>query len=376
MVPRSSEDSQYAALLAQEHFARAFFEESSVGLNLCRMDGRWLESNPAFLAIIGYTADEADDGNLNYWQLTPRKYDPQEAEQLERLRTTGRYGPYEKEFIRKDGSLVPVRLNGFVVDVDGEKMIWSFIEDLSSERALETERLKAIHGSKLAALGELAASIVHEINNPLTVISAFAHTLPDSIADGDEALITEAIVGIQRAVERAGAITSGLRRLSRGTTSAAFERFELRGLVEEAVALAGARARSAGLSLELDLQTSARVMGNGVQIQQVILNLLNNGFDAVRRAPIKQLAVRAVDVDGFALVCVEDSGPGVAPEHRERLFDRFFTTKEPDEGTGLGLAISRDLVASMGGTLTWERVGDRTRFVVALPCAPDPGPTP
>lgn len=366
-MARSPENSQYAALLAQERFVRAFFEESSVGLNLCRMDGHWLESNRAFLDIIGYAAEEADDGKLTYWQLTPRKYDAQETEQLARLSATGKYGPYEKEFIRKDGSLVPVRLNGFTIEVGGEKMIWSFIEDLSSERALETERLKAIHGSKLAALGEMAASIAHEINNPLAIISAFAFTLPESIAAGDQALITEALTAIQKAVERAGAITAGLRRLSRGTAKSAFEPIMLSSVITEAMALAGARTRADGLVLELDVQTTATVLGNGVQLLQVLLNLVNNAVDAVKGAPVRQLAVRARDDDAFAFVIVEDTGPGIAPEHTGRLFDRFFTTKEPDEGTGLGLSISRDIVQSMHGTLTWDRVSDRTRFIVRLP---------
>ncbi|MDP1917283.1 MAG: ATP-binding protein [Myxococcales bacterium] len=366
-MSRGSENSQYAALLAQERFVRAFFEESSVGLNLCRMDGHWLESNRAFLDIIGYAADEADDGKLTYWQLTPRKYDAQEAEQLARLSATGKYGPYEKEFIRKDGSLVPVRLNGFVIEVGGEKMIWSFIEDLSSQRELETERLKAIHGSKLAALGEMAASIAHEINTPLAIISAFAFTLPGSIAAGDQALITEALTEIQRAVERAGAITAGLRRLSRGTAKSAFEPVELKTVITEAMGLAAARTRAEGLVLELDLKTTAMVQGNGVQLLQVLLNLVNNAVDAVKGAAIRQLAVRARDEGAFAEVIVEDTGPGIAPEHAGRLFDRFFTTKEPDEGTGLGLSISRDIVQSMHGTLTWDRVGDRTRFMVRLP---------
>jgi C4-dicarboxylate-specific signal transduction histidine kinase len=235
---------------------------------------------------------------------------------------------------------------------------------------LETERLKAIHGSKLAALGEMAASIAHEINNPLAIISAFAFTLPESIAAGDQALITEAVTEIQKAVERAGAITAGLRRLSRGTAKSTFEPVELNSVITEAMALAGARTRADGLSLEVDVQTRATVHGNGVQLLQVLLNLVNNAVDAVKRAAVRRLAVRARDVDGFAHVIVEDSGPGVAPEHAERLFDRFFTTKEPDEGTGLGLSISRDIVQSMHGTLTWERVGDCTRFIVRLPRLP------
>lgn len=105
-----------------ESLIRDFFAESPLGLNLCRMDGLWLNSNDAFLRIIGYSREEAD-GGLTYWQLTPRRYDAEEAVQLEALRTRKRYGPYEKEFIRKDGSLVPVRLHGVLIERDSETFI-------------------------------------------------------------------------------------------------------------------------------------------------------------------------------------------------------------------------------------------------------------
>jgi len=357
----------YAALLAKEPFVQAFFAESSVGLNLCRLDGHWLESNPAFLRIIGYEAEEASDGRLTYWQLTPRKYDAEEDVQLKLLAETNRYGPYEKEFIRKDGTLVPVRLNGFIVEVDDEKLIWSFIEDISAERELEQERSKAIQASKLAALGDMAAAIAHEINNPLTIIAGYAWALSDAMAENNRALIDEALREIQRAVERAGAITTGLRRLSRGTASSTFEPVGVREIVAEAASLTGARTRAEGLELALELRTQASVLGNAVQLGQVLINLVNNAVDAVRDAPVREVVLRAHDVDGDVLLQVEDSGAGVDALHAARIFDRFFTTKRPDQGTGLGLAISREIVEAMGGTLTYARAAERTRFTVQLP---------
>lgn len=123
----------------QSQFFKAFFKQSPIGLNLCRMDGHWVESNPAFLKIIGYSAEEADNDNLTYWQLTPEKYAEDELVQLESLKSRKVYGPYEKEFIRKDGSLVPVRLNGFIISKDGEDYIWSMIEDLSAEKSLKLQ---------------------------------------------------------------------------------------------------------------------------------------------------------------------------------------------------------------------------------------------
>lgn len=126
-------------LKPDDTFFLAFFANCPIGLNLCRIDGKWVQSNPAFLNIIGYTADEADNGNLTYWQLTPPEYADAENIQLKNLNEKGSYGPYSKEFIRKDGKRIPVRLNGFLIERDGEKFIWSMIEDLSAQTNLREE---------------------------------------------------------------------------------------------------------------------------------------------------------------------------------------------------------------------------------------------
>lgn len=131
---RSLGEDSNGRVLAETSFSDSFFKHASLGLNLCRMNGEWVESNPAFLKMIGYTREEAK--NLTYWKLTPRKYDDMEAIQIRNLNHEGRYGPYDKEFIRKDGTLIPVKLNGFIVERDGEKLIWSIIEDQSLVQAL------------------------------------------------------------------------------------------------------------------------------------------------------------------------------------------------------------------------------------------------
>ena len=146
----------------REVFSTLFFETASVGLNLCAMDGTWVESNPAFLKMIGYRKEDAD-GKLTYWRLTPPKYAEMERAQLEHLQTEGRYGPYEKEFVRADGALVPVRLNGFIIHKDGQPFIWSIIEDISTERVLEAE---------IEANTVLLEAIIDNIPTPLFVKDA------------------------------------------------------------------------------------------------------------------------------------------------------------------------------------------------------------
>ena len=354
----------------RESMIRDLFEKSPVGLNLCTMDGLWIESNPAFLDIIGYTQQEAD-GGLTYWQLTPRRYDADELVQLEHLRTRGRYGPYEKEFIRKDGSLIPVRLNGFLVEREGKAYIWSLIEDLTAQRALEArleeERIKAIHASKLAMMGEMAASFAHEINNPLEIIDAFAFTLKDAVAAGDAAYVDEALTAIREAVMRAGKIVHGLRKFARQRDETETTSIAVASIIDDAMDLCRARIRTHGVELELALETTARVRGHAIELAQVLVNLLNNAFDAVSEAPRKWIRMSAIDRPDVVVVSVEDSGDGVPTDLDEVVFRPFFTTKPVGSGTGLGLSISRSIIEDHGGTLTLDRSAPHTRFVIELP---------
>ncbi|WP_363318174.1 PAS domain S-box protein [Nostoc sp. NMS4] len=114
------------------------FEQCPVGLALCRTDGILININPAFAAILGRTVPETL--NLTYWQITPEKYAATEQSSLEDLERTGRYGPYEKEYIHKSGHLVPVRLSGLMIEKDGEQLIWSSVEDISDLRRIQQER--------------------------------------------------------------------------------------------------------------------------------------------------------------------------------------------------------------------------------------------
>ncbi len=127
-----------ATLSESEEKFRSLYEMSPVGIALNNMDGSFIEANQSFLDIVGYTVTEC--GNLTYWELTPQEYAAQEAEQLESLKTTGRYGPYEKEYIHKDGHRVDVLLNGTIIhDREGNQHIWSIVQDISERKLAEVE---------------------------------------------------------------------------------------------------------------------------------------------------------------------------------------------------------------------------------------------
>jgi PAS domain S-box-containing protein len=136
-------------LKKSEQYNRMLFEQSTIGLVLCRMNGELVDINPAFAEIIGRSIDETLQ--LTYWEITPESYAADEQRQLENLNTTGHYGPYEKEYIHKDGHLVPVRLQGQLLEKGGETFIWSSVEDIT-ERKHIMQTLQSLAGSSTSAL--------------------------------------------------------------------------------------------------------------------------------------------------------------------------------------------------------------------------------
>ena len=156
------------ALDDTNRYNRMLLEESTSGLALCTMDGKYIDFNSAFADIIGVSIEQVK--TLSYWEITPKKYQEQEMKQLDSLRETGRYGPYEKEYIHMDGHLIPVRLNGMLLEKDGEQLIWSSVEDITSQK--ESEQVLKESEEKLRALiNNLYAGIVVHAPDTSIVLS-------------------------------------------------------------------------------------------------------------------------------------------------------------------------------------------------------------
>ncbi|WP_330359765.1 PAS domain-containing protein [Solemya pervernicosa gill symbiont] len=145
------------ALRSSEHHSRMLFEESSTGLALCKMDGSLVDVNPAYANIIGRDVEETL--KLSYWDITPERYAEQERKQLEQLNTSGRYGPYEKEYLHKDGSLRNVRLQGRLLNRGNEQLIWSSVEDITKQKRAE-EKIRASEAKLKNLVDNLSAGIV------------------------------------------------------------------------------------------------------------------------------------------------------------------------------------------------------------------------
>jgi signal transduction histidine kinase len=226
---------------------------------------------------------------------------------------------------------------------------------------------------KLAAIGELAASVAHEVKNPMVGISGFAQLgrVAHSLSEA------QYYFGLIEAdTKRANDVLENLLDFSR-TAGPGTAPLDPNAVVEGAVSLCRHHLGLLGVELETVFgEGVSAVVGNDTQLRQVVLNLVLNAAQAVAASPSKRVTVSTTAARDLVEVRVQDSGPGIAPEVMARLFEPFFTTRPRGEGTGLGLAVSRRIVEAHRGTLSVEPgVGEGARFIVRLPAAPE-RPTP
>lgn len=217
--------------------------------------------------------------------------------------------------------------------------------------------------AQLAELGVLASSLLHELRQPLFAIQAAAQ-LRRAQGRGLDADDLTTLLANLRHVDELLDHYSGFSRMGGDS-----ERFDLRIPLRHASAMLALRCRQEGVQIDLAIdEAPLLVQGRPTAVRQVLVNLIQNAIDAVSEAPERTIRVGAHRVDGRCRVDVWDSGPGVAPELRERLFQPFFTTKPEGRGTGLGLYIARRLVEEMGGTVQLDSHAGMC-VVVDLPLA-------
>jgi two-component system sensor kinase FixL len=310
----------------------------------------------------GWTEAEAIGQNIK--MLMPQPYRDEHDGYLERYRRTG-----ERRIIgigrivvgeRKDGSTFPMELAvGEIRSRAGVRFFTGFIRDLTerqdTQARLQELQAELMHISRLTALGEMASTLAHELNQPLSAIANYLtggrRLLEQSPPDAARA--SNAMSKAADQALRAGEIIRRLRDfVSRGESER--EIASLSKMVEEASALAliGAKEHGVRVTYRFD-RKSDLVMADRVQVQQVTLNLVRNAVDAMTTSPKRALVI-STDVigDGFARVSVADTGPGLSPEVADRLFQPFVTTKA--QGMGVGLSISRTIIEAHGGRIWVE----------------------
>lgn len=252
---------------------------------------------------------------------------------------------------------------------DQPKMLLQISEDVTEElKAIahkERDRLKAIHQSKLASLGEMSAGVAHEINNPLAIVIGSIPLLEKARGNIEE--FQRKSQAILKACLRIEKIVKGLRKFARVTGKSDHKSESLSEILNEAMVLVETRSKRYAVPVRLEISSDLRILCDSVEIEQVVVNLVNNAIDAVKATRDPWVKVELRSEDKHAVIRVIDSGLGIPKEVEAKLFEPFFTTKAVGEGTGLGLSIVKGIVEQHQGTITVGRIAENTCFEVRFP---------
>jgi len=364
--------------LRQEHAFRKAMEDSlDTGMRARNLDGEIIYVNPAFCRMVGWSAAELIGRRppMPYW--ADDYLDETRAIHDRVLAGEGPGEGFELKLKRRNGEVIDVLIHEApLIDAHGQHSGWmgSMVDITERKQAGERtrqqqDRLQST--ARLVAMGEMASSIAHELNQPLAAISSYCTGAVNLLRN--HAPATDVMPALDKAVEqarRAGQIIRRIYNLARRSEN----RFELLHLAESihaALALMETEIRQTGICVTLNIVPEALVEGDPVLLEQALFNLFRNAVESMRDTAADQRAivVTLACADGYALLTIADHGCGIDGSVTDKMFDPLFTTKA--EGMGMGLAICRSVVENHRGRLTFEaNQGEGTVFRILLPLAP------
>jgi PAS domain S-box-containing protein len=336
---------------------RRLVDSNIIGIFIWNLDGRIIDGNEAFLRIIGYDRGDLIAGRLNWRELTPPEWQEAADRRVAQLEASGTTQPHEKEYFRKDGTRVPVLVGAAAFEGSSGEGV-GFVLDLTdrkrAERAYTEVQMELAHANRVAAMGQLSASIAHEISQPLGAVLSYANAASHWLAAQPPAVeeVRGALDFIVKSGVQASEVVDRIRALVKKAPPRT-DKLEINEAVLEVIGLTRNEMSKNGISVRTQLAESLpAIQGDRVQLQQVNLNLLINAMEAMsaRSEGPRDLLISTAKTDSEGvLVSVRDSGPGLAPESVERLFEPFYTTKPG--GLGMGLSICRSIIESHHGRL-------------------------
>jgi PAS domain S-box-containing protein len=363
---------------------RRLVDANIIGIIVFNIEGQIIEANEAFLHMVGYSREDLLSGRVRWTDLTPAEWRDWDERAVAELKATGIAQPFQKEYFRKDGSRVPVLVGGAMFEGSGNEGV-AFVLDLSeqkrseealrrSEEAWQKAQAELAHVSRVATMGELTASIAHEINQPLGAIANNAQAGLRFLATGSENLqdVKEALSDILKGADRVNGIIVRMRAMAKKAPPE-MAQLNFKDIVADVLLCFQHELTRRHVEIELQLSKELPpVLADRVQLQQVLLNLVMNGVEAMNEVPeaSRKIWVRAQPSEHngspAVLISVQDSGRGLKQADADRLFETFYTTKS--HGLGMGLAISRSIVEAHGGRL-WlaSTAGPGATFQFVLP---------
>ena len=347
----------YRDLEQREAKIRRLVDANIIGIYLWEIEGRIVEANDTFLRMVGFDREDLVSGRMLWTDLTPPEGRDRTARAVEEMWMTGTSQPFEKEYCRKDGSRVPVLIGAANFDEQRDQGV-AFVLDLTERKRAEAEahemQMELAHASRIATMGQLVASIAHEVNQPIAAAATNAEAALRWLAARPPNLeeARQALGHIVMDAKRAGDVVGRIRELVKKAPPRT-ERVNIDEVICEVIEITRGEMAKNGASVRIALGEGLPLIeGDRVQLQQVVLNLIINAVQAlatVEEGPRELfISTDRADPDGV-LVAVKDSGAGLDPTSLERLFVPFYTTKPG--GLGMGLSICRSIIEAHGGRL-------------------------
>ncbi|WP_062062746.1 PAS domain-containing protein [Cellvibrio sp. OA-2007] len=357
----------YKSTLLSEQKLSTLYSQAPVAIILNDFtDGRFIECNPEFLRMVGYSADEIL--SMNYMDLTPPEYAQADKNELQNLLLHGRYGPYEKQYIHKEGYLIPVLLNGVLIETpSGEQQIWAFIQDITERKRIEQMK------------NEFVSVVSHELRTPLTSISGSLGLMNSGMLGDLPGKMKSMLEIAYKNAQRLTLLINDLLDMEKILAGQmVFDMQEQAIMPILAASLESNKAYAATFDVALALQAEEGELWASVdaqRLQQVLANFISN---AVKFSPAGgRVDVQLSQQGEQVMIAVVDHGPGISDAFRAHIFQKFAQADASDSrqrgGTGLGLAISKAFVERMHGTIGFEsEPGQGATFFACFPAIEQP----